>query len=82
MKPFEQWIKEPPGKAPPPAIDMLAAADQLEAEGLDLLNDGTVWGQCCMCEAPIRWTDYLSLAEILKDGVGAEYCGGSPRCCP
>lgn len=84
MMGFKKWLSGI-GKKPaaPPAPDpQLELAIKLDEMGLDLMLDGRVIGQCCVCEKDICWTDYLTIDEILKNGVGAEYCGGSPRCCP
>lgn len=82
MKDFGQWFAEQSVPAAAP-VATPSLADQLEELGLDLHKDGSVWGECCMCHARIRLTDYMSAEECLMnvDPVN-QYCGGSPRCCP
>lgn len=82
MAPPEVVSTKPFPQVPAPSAPALSVEDQLEALGLDLMKDGSVVGTCRSCGGDICWTDYLSLAEILNDGVGEEMCGGSPRCCP
>jgi len=80
MMDFDRWMRQQAAPAAPAAPDL---ADQLEAIGLDLHTDGSVWGECCICHCRIRLTDYLTVDECLRDvDPKNEYCGGSPRCCP
>jgi hypothetical protein len=80
MPDFERWFQQQGRPAAPPAPSL---AEQLEDMGLDLHTDGSVWGECCMCHNRIRWTDYMSAEECLRDvDPHNQYCGGSPRCCP
>ena len=84
MADFERWFQQQGRPAAPPAPPSLTAlADQLEAIGLDLHKDGSVWGECCICKGAIKLTDYLTVDECLRDVDPVnQYCGGSPRCCP
>ncbi|MDP9992028.1 hypothetical protein J2W28_001056 [Variovorax boronicumulans] len=83
MKEFGRWFEEQVVPTPPAtdaAVPLLE--DQLEALGLDLMKDGSVIGKCRSCGGDICWTDYLSVDEIVRDGVGEEMCGRNERCCP
>lgn len=81
MRDFGQWFAEQSLPASAPAAPDLA--EQLEAMGLDMHKDGSVWGECRMCKGRIRLTDYMSAEECLRDvDPENQYCGGSPRCCP
>lgn len=80
MKEFGRWFEEQVLPTSPAAASSLE--DQLEALGLDLMKDGSVWGKCRGCEKRICWTEMLTVEEVLRDGVGEEYCGSSPRCLP
>jgi hypothetical protein len=81
---FDRWFQQQGRAAPPaPEPESESLADQLEALGLDLHKDGSVWGRCCICDGGIRLTDYMSAEECLRDvDPENQYCGGSPRCCP
>ena len=72
MMDFGQWFARSARETPVPAAD---AADILEKMGLDLMNDGRVMGDCERCGRRICWTDYLSLNDIVKDGIGYQLCG-------
>jgi hypothetical protein len=81
MLDFERWFQRQ-GQASPslPAEDL---ADQLDAIGLDLHVDGSVWGDCCICKSRICLTDYMTAEECVRDADPHDlYCWGSPRCCP
>lgn len=81
MKDFGRWFGEQ--ALPSPAAAQPSLADQLEDLGLDLMKDGTVWGECCVCKKAMCLTDYMTAEECLRDiDPLNQYCGGSPRCCP
>jgi hypothetical protein len=80
MPDFERWFQQQgrPAAPLPPSL-----SEQLEDLGLDLHEDGSVWGECCICHGRIRLTDFMSAEECLRDvDPENQYCGGSPRCCP
>lgn len=84
MKDFGRWFKEqalplPAAGGPKePTIE-----DQIEALGLDLMVDESVWGECCCCGKRMCLTDFLTKEEIARDIDPFNlHCGGSPRCCP
>lgn len=79
---FDRWFRSAAAPAPAPAPEPPSIDEQLEGMGLDLMKDGSVLGKCRVCGNQICWTDYLTVEEILRDGVGEELCGGSERCCP
>lgn len=73
---FERWFQR---QGPPEQI----LAEKLEDIGLDMHQDGSVWGECCICHKRMCLTDYVTAEECLSDIDPADqYCGGSPRCCP
>jgi hypothetical protein len=82
MLDFERWFQQQ-GRPAATAPAAASLASQLEAIGLDLHVDGSVWGKCCICGGSICMTDYMTAEECLRDVDPAnQYCGSSPRCCP
>jgi hypothetical protein len=85
VKDFGRWFQEqtlPP--TPTTSTTSTPSVDELlEEMGLDLMKDGSVWGNCLVCGSGIRLTDYMSTEEVLMN-VDPEnlHCGRSPRCCP
>ena len=78
---FQRQGRPAPASAPAPAAPPALADDDLP-EGVDLMKDGTLRADCCVCERRCEIErEWIERSEKRGEPY-RHYCGGSPRCCP